>query len=112
MRWLQIVEMMYSSASAEVKEKFADRYAKRHEMTEVELVEFFKELYREVFPNQPLAKTDDPSRYEAAEDVEVVGDVEEVVEEEAEVLAEVEEVVEDDAYVGKRVVEMAWRWST
>lgn len=110
LRW---VELMYAAAPPGIKEKFAEAYARRHWMTESELQELFKEMYREVFADQPLSAPDDPNRYERVDDVEEVVDAEvEVVEDNEERVDDVEEVVEDDEYVGQTTLRRAWKWTT
>lgn len=108
LRW---IELMYATAPPGIKEKFAEAYARRHWMTESELQELFKEMYREVFADQPLSAPDDPNRYERIDDAEVVEVDEEVVEDSVERLDDVEGVVDDDEYVGQRVLRRAWKWT-
>lgn len=103
---MRMAATLYSKAPARVKAKFADRYARLHEMGDWELFELYKELYKEVFPDHLLAKPDDPRRYERADEAEeaVAEDSEAVEDERFEAVGEVEEAVEDDEYVGQRVV--------
>ena len=109
---LRSVELLYAIAPPEVKRKFAEAYARRHEMSESELRELFKELYREVYANKLLAASNGSRRYERVDDVEEIVDEEvEAVEDGVEEVGDVEEAVDDDEYVGQRILRRAWRWT-
>lgn len=109
---LAMIETMYAIAPPGIKEKFAEAYARRYWMTESELQELFKEMYREVYVDKLLTSPDDPNRYERVDDVEEGVDAEvEVVEDNEERVDDVEEVVEDSEYVGQTTLRRAWKWT-